>query len=567
MITTFLLLTLLVSPPQINPTSATLQGLVRSATTDSPVEDAGVELVSVAQGVSARFVVATEADGTFTFKNVPPGDYRVAATHSGFVRSAYGQRAPGGTGQTITIKAGDVVKGIRVSLVETGAISGRVLDRNRVPMANVQLQAMRFTNMGGLPFVETVATAITNDLGEYRLFWLPPDEYIVMAMPIRGSVDDELVKTDGANTVTNFVRPAAGTLIVGPTDIPPMPFFFRDSNDPGTATRAILKPGENLRGIDIEIRPPATYSIKGKITNIPGAPSGPTGRPPGPMDRGIEIRLEPRKAPEIRYRDSMPNGLLSLDSKSGTFEIRGVLPGSYWVFAQAFGNQAKASVDVVGKDVEDVAISFLAGFDVPLKITVEGTTDVSRINRVIDSLEVYLTADVRSGDGIAAEEVQGQSPGTLIAHNVVAGSYHVGWSMIGLPGGYFKSTRIDGAEVREAFRLDRPPIRPIEVVFGIGTGVITGTVTNNKLQPASDVTVVAWGSKGSFHTTTSPDGSFRIAEVPPGDYRVFAWEAIKLYSWQDPEVMRRDGPKGIPVHLDEGSNVTVNPTSIRAPGK
>jgi len=133
--------------------------------------------------------------------------------------------------------------------------------------------------------------------------------------------------------------------------------------------------------------------------------------------------------------------------------------------------------------------------------------------------------------------------------------------------GYFKSVRIDGVDVHGNFRLDRTPIRPIEVVLGVSSGVITGIVTNNKLEPASGVTVVAYGPKGSRHTTSGPDGQFRITEVPPGDFRVYAWEAIKLYSWQDPEVMRRDGAKGIAIHLDEGSNVTVNPTSIPPPGK
>jgi hypothetical protein len=57
---------------------------------------------------------------------------------------------------------------------------------------------------------------------------------------------------------------------------------------------------------------------------------------------------------------------------AGTFEISGLRPGSYWAFARAFGNEAKAAVDIVGKDVDDVSISFVTGFDVPLKIVVEG---------------------------------------------------------------------------------------------------------------------------------------------------------------------------------------------------
>jgi hypothetical protein len=72
---------------------------------------------------------------------------------------------------------------------------------------------------------------------------------------------------------------------------------------------------------------------------------------------------------------------------------------------------------------------------------------------------------------------------------------------------------------------------------------------------------------GSRYATSGPDGRFRITAVPPGDFRVYAWEAIPLYSWQDPEVMRRDWSKGVEVHLEDGGNAAANLTSIPQPGK
>jgi hypothetical protein len=561
-----LLIALLTATLQTSPSQTTLRGLVTSATDGAPLSDAGVELVGGAREAPRKFTVATESDGSFTFEGIPPGDYHIAATRAGFIRGEYGQRGRDGKGLTVSVKAGDTLKDIRIALTQTGVIAGRILDRHRMPIPNVQVQALRFMNMGSLRFVETVGVATTNDLGEYRIFWLPPDDYFVMAMPIRGSLDDELIKTDGSgNAFIDRVRPAAGSLILAPTDIPPLPFFFQDSNEPRTATRITLAGGETLRAVDITIQPVPTFSIKGKVTNVPAAPAVPVAGRPGLFQPGIELRLEPRKDPEIRFRDSMPGGLISLDSKSEAFVITGVLPGSYWVFARAFGNEAKVPVDIVSKDVEGVSISFVAGFDVPLKITVEGTDDASIISRVIDSVELGLNAEDQSG-GPNAEQVRGQPRGSLMARNVTPGSYTVGWTISGNPPGYFKSVRIDGVDVRGFFRLDRTPLRPIEVVFGISTGVITGIVVDDKLAPASDVTVVAIGPKGSRYATTGPDGRFRITEAPPGDYRVYAWEAIKLYSWQDPEVMRRDGGKGISVRVEDGAAVTVSPTLIPATG-
>jgi hypothetical protein len=93
-------------------------------------------------------------------------------------------------------------------------------------------------------------------------------------------------------------------------------------------------------------------------------------------------------------------------------------------------------------------------------------------------------------------------------------------------------------------------------------------VTNSRLEPAPDVTVVAISpTRGSYYATSGPDGRFKITAIPPGDFRLYAWEAIALYTWQDPEVMRRDYTRGVDVHLDDGGNATMNLTSIPPPAR
>jgi hypothetical protein len=562
-----LLLALFVVSPQNPPAAATLQGFVTSATNGSPLPDTGVELSSVSGG-SKKYTVATGGDGSFSFRDVPPGDYRVAAAHSGFVRAEYGQRGPGGNGRTITLSAGDNVKDIRIALVETGAISGRILDRKGSPIPNVQVQALRFMNIGPMRFVETVKAAITNDLGEYRLFWLPPDDYILMAMPIRGTIEDSLIRTDGNGyTVNNRVRSSAGNLIPAPSEIPPMPFFYGDTNEPSNASRINLRSADSLRGIDITLRPPLTYAIRGKLVNIPtiNPAMQVDGRPFMPEVDSLRIELAPRTDPPVRFRDSMPNGFVKVDPGKGTFEIRGVLPGEYWVRARIAGKDARTQVDVSGKDVEDIVISFVTGFDVRITVSMDGQPQGPNFDRLIDSLDVSL-GRTESPGGIPAEQVPGQPQGTLVAHNVVPGTYTLTWSLSGESAAYLKSVRVEGIDTRERFRLDRTPLRPIEVVWGLSTGIITGVVTNSRLEPASDVTVVAISpTRGSRYATSGPDGRFRITAVPPGDFLVYAWEGMAPYSWQDPEVLRRESSKGVGVHLDDGSNITVNVTSIPAP--
>jgi hypothetical protein len=557
------------------PKPAVIEGIVVGAENGAPLPEAGVELSRMGDGESAKHTVATRPNGTFSFEDIPPGDYRVAAARPGFLRAEYGERGPGGNGTTITVAAGENLKGIRIPLVQAGTISGRVLDRKGQPVPNAQVQAFQLQALGGTRLLETARAVITNDRGEYRLFWLAPDEYLVMAMPIRGAIADQLIQTNGnGSNMVNSVPPPAGVPILPPENQGPIPFFYGGTHDPDTAIKVRVKPAEDLAGIDIAMRPITTFTVRGKILNPPAPPD----RAPDGFgnEQGVEIRLEPRTPPEVQFRNDMPNGLVSVDTSKGTFEIRGVLPGSYWAYAlyqsrdPASGRplpatQARAAVDVSGKDPEDVVISFSQGFDVPLRVVLEnqpGGPEGPAFTRLVDSLRLSLTpAD--GGEGPSAQPVPGQS-GSFVARNVSTGDYTVFISTIGGSIAYLKTKRVEGIDTRESFRIDRTPSRPIEIVFGLSTGTVSGNVTNNKLEGVSGVTVVAYGPRGSYHATSGPGGQFQITNVPPGDFTVYAWEAIPIYTWQDPAVLQRAAGRGAAVHLDDGSSVSVSVIAIPA---
>ena len=60
-----------------------------------------------------------------------------------------------------------------------GVIVGRVVDELGEPMAEVFVQAMRFVSTSGAPrLVPMGRNASTDDLGQFRLYGLPPGEYI-----------------------------------------------------------------------------------------------------------------------------------------------------------------------------------------------------------------------------------------------------------------------------------------------------------------------------------------------------------------------------------------------------
>ena len=58
--------------------------------------------------------------------------------------------------------------------------------------------------------------------------------------------------------------------------------------------------------------------------------------------------------------------------------------------------------------------------------------------------------------------------------------------------------------------------------------------------------------------TTDSIGAFVFRDIPPGNYKLFAWESVESGAWQDPDFMRPFESRGIPVHIEEGASVSQN---------
>src|SRR5262245_11802611 len=115
--------------------SPSLEGIVVKASGGEPLSKVVVELR--AEGASAPLsVMVTENDGTFLFRNTPAGRYRLLATRPGYVRTEYGQRSLNSAGQVITLAAGQQIGNLRLTLVQTGSISGHITDRSGRPIGN-----------------------------------------------------------------------------------------------------------------------------------------------------------------------------------------------------------------------------------------------------------------------------------------------------------------------------------------------------------------------------------------------------------------------------------------------
>jgi len=87
-------------------------------------------------------------------------------------------------------RAGQQVADLAFRLTPASTISGRVLDSNGEPVPGVTVQALRSSyDATGKRTLQPVASDRTNDLGEYRIYWINAGRYFVSANAARSAID------------------------------------------------------------------------------------------------------------------------------------------------------------------------------------------------------------------------------------------------------------------------------------------------------------------------------------------------------------------------------------------
>ena len=168
------------------PSGATLTGQVLEEGTGAAVAGAQVNVMRApterpaagTMGVPVRpLSTTTDREGRFQVDGLEPGRYRISVQKAGFAMSL--DAAP-----PIDLGAGER-RGIDVRLQRGAVIVGRVLDEAGEPLAEARVMAMRkmpANPAGARTYPDLLRpagpTAQTNDLGEFRLFSLPPGEYL-----------------------------------------------------------------------------------------------------------------------------------------------------------------------------------------------------------------------------------------------------------------------------------------------------------------------------------------------------------------------------------------------------
>ena len=549
----FLIAALLLQAPAPR---GSVAGTVIVAGTSAPIVDAEVAIVTP-DGV---LETTTDASGRFAVTNVPVGRQTVLIRADGFFVESTTPSMPfsprAEVPVTVTADATPVAIP-SVSMVRGGTVSGRVVDPLGNPLPFVRVQALRpevgTLNSGVMP---DFGNRMTDDRGEYRMFFVPPGEYVIRAQVQGGRPAGPVQPRPGE------VQTLVSTL-------------FPNTTDMTQASKVAVKSGEDVRGIDI--------SVKMELVVLPPPAPKPTG---GVKISGIVIDgLLPRigggllmLGSEAEAAPPRPVGNVIIGATPGAFEIPNVQPGKYDLFVsmghengspgpgggvQAWG---RATVEVRDQDVDGIRMTVHPSMDVPGVVKIDGKPAPAGGTLKIGLSPTGTASRLGNYRGILDRTQAPGDGGKVSIPRAAEGNYQV--FVQGAEDLYIADVRqgetsilVSGIDVRNTTPA------PFEVLLLSDGGTVEGVVSNPDRNPTGGATVALVPADKQllqlFRTVTpGPDGKYSFRGVRPGEYKVLAGPGQLLPGGLTPESLSRIEPSGTSVTVKAGTSARADVTVI-----
>jgi hypothetical protein len=349
-----------------------LRGRILTAN-ERPARRASVWILPPTGGFP-RTVVA-DLQGRYEFTEVPAGDYRLTASKPGYLALEYGQQSAFEQGKVLTIRNGETLEKIDITLPGSGAITGRVVDANGDAVEGISVRVMQLVfaaNRRRPTIVTGAGRRLTNDQGQYRLYGVPPGQYIVMA-----SLADQ---------------PAAQTSVVLPPGYAPT--YAPDTPNASAARRVTVGLSEQVDDINITLAQTATARVSGMVIDSLGKP--------------VKARI--LVSPSYRSGAAAVEPAATASDADGRFEIHDV-PSGEWVLQASMGGDVTMGqegefvsryVTVNGTDATDVLLPMSSGSRVDGRIVFEGNAAADPTGVMVGTLQTDFDLSPLAGPNAVA---------------------------------------------------------------------------------------------------------------------------------------------------------------------
>jgi len=528
------------TPP---PGTAILRGHIFAADTGQPLRKAQVRIF--ANEIRENRTTTTDESGAYEFKELRAGRYTVSANKGSYVGVSYGQQRPTDAPKVLDILSNQLVERVDLSLPRGSIVRGRVVDEFGEPASEVQIATKRYQFMQGQRrLVPAGRMVTTNDIGEFRLFGIPPGQYYLTAT---WRNPNGMNPNSGANDRTAYA-----------------PLYFPGTGNIAEAQRITLAAGQELADVVMVLKPTRASRVSGTVLGADGKPLSP----------GMIMVVQTN----VGFGMSMAgSGQIRPD---GSFTVSGLAPGSYMLRVQRMGGPgegpetAMATVTTTGDDVSNLMLiaakpSNLSGRVVVDPSAVSALPPVLMIG-VFPAEQIGIPAPppppVRVGEDFTFQTKS--PPGRMRLTLGGMGPPPAGWAV--------KSVRVNGVDVTDTGIDFRPneDVSGVELELTNKLTAISGGVTDSRGNAAKDYTAVAfsqdkekWTGAPRYQSTGRPDqeGRFKITGLPPGDYYVVAVDRVETGQWADPDFLESIRTSAMSMSLAEGETkaLTLRMTNVR----
>src|SRR4051794_6110986 len=504
-----------------------------------PARRALVRILAPSGGVPRT--ATADLDGRYEFTEVRAGDYRVSAGKPGYVALEYGQQRAFEHGKMVAVRAGQTIEKIDITLAASGAIAGRVFDEQGDPLEAVSVKVMQLqfgANRRQLLPVTGIGARITDDRGAYRIYGVPPGEYLVMASA-----------ADGSRGQSATIAPPGHA-----------PTFYPGTPKALEAQLITVGLSQDVSEIDFKLARVPVTSIAGVVTDSQGRPG----------------RASIWLATSQRSGGLAGEPIMTSSGVDGHFQIRNVPPGEWVLQASAVASSqveeefAAQFLTVDGHDINDLAIRTSAGSRVEGHVVFDGVGDVAPASVVVTAMPSDFGRAPMAGGG-PRRFAQAAADGTF-ALGGLNGPHRL--RLVRAPEGWtLKAIVANGLDVTDtalSFGTKDASLTNVDVILTNKAARVGGSVIDAAGRPATDYTVVVfataadrWYQGSRFFSFTKPraDGTFTIAGLPPAEYYVAAVDWMQgnegYGEWQDPKFLEAIAPRANRVVLGEGQSMSV----------
>lgn len=570
---------------QVQTGTATLRGRVvrGESLSRTPV---GRVTVSISASESSRSLqTVTDDQGGFVFNELPAGGYLIRASRIGWVTTFYGSPRPGRPpGVRVAVADGAKVN-LEIPIVPGSVIGGRIIDENGQPMARLfpwllerrlvgdrQILA-RMRNPYGVGFFEQM----TNDLGEFRLFGLPPGTYHLVVEPsiLSGA---RLTTQDEVRWALQPPGPPAGPAPALGAVAGYARFYFPGTPDPTASQAIIVGPGEVRDGLTFRIGFIPVVRVEGTVRREDGASAA-----------GTRVSLDAR-VPQVSLEGSTRTVVVAAN---GSYVFQNVPPGDYRLSTRSAPQApprpgettttpapllwAQTDVLISGQDLQGVDLTLAPAPSMSGRLTFTATTvkppaDVSVVRLQFSSVE-NLAAALTGGSGSASPyPAIVEADGSFRVPGLPPGRYipSATWPGIRNPEGagwWLTNVAVAARDLGDAPIEVRPGEEVTNVTIGFRDriGAVEGLLADSSGRPAPGYFVLVFPAERESWTMTSrralpavrpgTDGRFRVTGLPAGQYYVAVVTTVEPDDAMDPALLEAILPSAIRITIKEGETV------------